>query len=133
MEQHVEQEMELDQEMELLEDELDIELSNTINSKCTLQHLAMQFFNNQTEKNFSPLYKRLQPGLTQYAYTYVKDEESANDVVQATFVKVWTKINQYNPYWNFSTWVYRIVFNECMQHLRRSKTVMPLFDNYDFT
>lgn len=63
MKQHVEQEMELDQEMELLEDELDIELSNTTDSKCTLQYLAMQFFNNQTEKNFSPLYKRLQPGL----------------------------------------------------------------------
>jgi RNA polymerase sigma-70 factor (ECF subfamily) len=93
----------------------------------------MVFFNEQTEKNFAPLYKRLLPGLTQYAYTYVRDEEAANDIVQASFVKVWTKISQYNPYWNFSTWVYRIVFNECMQHIRKSKAVRPLFDNYDFT
>jgi RNA polymerase sigma-70 factor (ECF subfamily) len=92
----------------------------------------MAFYNEQTEKNFSPLYKRMYPGLTQYAYGHLHDEEAANDVVQATFVKAWTKIGQYDPHWNFSTWIYRIAFNECMQHIRKAKTVMPLFENYDF-
>ena len=39
------------------------------------------------------------------------------------FSKVWLKIEQYDPYWNFSTWVYRIARNEALLfHRGRKKT-----------
>ena len=99
----------------------------------TLQALAMKFFEQKDEKSFSNLYNRIKPGLVQYAMRLVLSEEAAHDVVADASLKMWQKIDQYNPYWNFSTWAYRIVFNECMQHIRKMKKELPLFDNFDFT
>jgi RNA polymerase sigma-70 factor (ECF subfamily) len=48
----------------------------------------------------------------------IDDREEA---VANTFAKVWTKIHQYDPYWNFSTWVYRIARNEALLMLRHKR------------
>lgn len=99
----------------------------------TLQAMALEFVQLRSDKSFSELYKRMKPGLVQYAMNMVLDDEAAEDIVSSAFLKMWMKIDQYDTYWNFSTWAYRIVFNECMQHIRKSKQVLPLFDNHDFS
>jgi len=58
----------------------------------------------------------MKPGMIYHAMNILKDEDSAEDVVSMAFTKIWTKIDQYNPYWNFSTWSYRIVRNEAIQY-----------------
>jgi RNA polymerase sigma-70 factor (ECF subfamily) len=99
----------------------------------TLQSLALNFCQDKNERNFAKLYNRIKPGLVQYATRIVTDEEAAFDIVADASMKMWQKVDQYNPYWNFSTWAYRIVYNECMQWIRKTKNERPLFDNYDFT
>ena len=99
----------------------------------SMQSMAIDFHNDRTEKKFGKLYNRIKPGLLQYAMRIIKNEEAAHDVVADASVKMWQKIHQYNPYWNFSTWAYRITYNECMQYIRKTKNDRPLFENYDFT
>src|SRR3989304_832669 len=91
--------------------------------KRGVQELALEFIETRNESSFNALYKRLKPGMVYHATNILKDSAAAEDVVSEAFAKMWRKIDQYNPYWNFSTWAYKIVYNESMQYLRKAKTV----------
>lgn len=91
--------------------------------KNSVQDLAMRFVEVRSESSFSALYKRLKPGMVYHATSILKDSEAAEDVVSESFAKIWKKVDQYNSYWNFSTWAYRIVYNEAMQYLRKAKSI----------
>lgn len=94
-----------------------------------LQKIALEFHKSRSERDFARLYERLKPGMIFHAMTLLKDESAAEDVVSIAFTKIWVKIDQYNKYWNFSTWAYRIVHNEAMQHIRKNKMLVTLDSN----
>ena len=90
----------------------------------SIQSLAVQFIENKEEKIFRKLINRLKPGLLGFTYKYVKDMDLAHEIVSQVFILSWEKIHQYNPKWNFSTWVYSIAKNESLGALRhRSRNV----------
>lgn len=45
----------------------------------------------------------------------------AEDLAMEAFNKAFSKLSQYTPDFAFSTWLYRIAKNNCIDHLRRSK------------
>jgi RNA polymerase sigma-70 factor (ECF subfamily) len=49
------------------------------------------------------------------------DEASAEDITQEVFVRLFTRIRQYRREAEFSTWLYRIVANACLDEQRRRK------------
>ena len=49
------------------------------------------------------------------------DKNDAEDIVQQTFIRVFSSINQFAGDSSFETWLFRIAVNECLQHLRREK------------
>lgn len=55
------------------------------------------------------------------AFRIVCNEDEAKDVVQDSFVKMWKNMKNYNPKNKFTTWMYRILTNTAIDHLRSSK------------
>lgn len=84
----------------------------------SIQTIALNFIEKKTNKTFTELINRLRPGLLSFAYKYVKNRDLSQEVVSQTFHIVWEKIEQYNPEYNFSTWVYAIAKNEALGLLR---------------
>jgi RNA polymerase sigma-70 factor (ECF subfamily) len=87
----------------------------------SLQELGLEFSNRQDEVSFTRIYHRMKPGIAVYLKNYVSDYSDREEVIATTFAKVWSKIHQYDPYWNFSTWVYRIARNEALLSKRYTK------------
>lgn len=87
-------------------------------NKKTYKELGLTFYNNRTEKAYSELYKRVRPGLKSYIWNILKDEEAVEDVLANTLLKLWTKIDQYKPEYQITTWLYRIAFNESLGYIR---------------
>lgn len=57
------------------------------------------------------------------AYRILRNASDAEDVVQDAFLQVWTKRANWQPgKAKFSTWLYRVVTNRCIDQLRRPKT-----------
>lgn len=60
------------------------------------------------------------------------DTETAEDVLQEVFLKVYKNLNDYDEKFTFSSWVYRITHNEAISFFRkaeaRPKTVNPVND-----
>jgi RNA polymerase sigma-70 factor, ECF subfamily len=92
----------------------------------SIQNIALNFINNKDNKSFSTLIKRLKPGIFSFAYDYVKDKDLANEVVSQVFIAIWTKIDQYNPKFQFSTWAYGIAKNMALGILKHKKQTLSL-------
>lgn len=89
----------------------------------SLQEMGLSFHRSRQEKDFARIYNRLHPSISYYLRELVPHQDDRNEVIATTFSKVWLKIEQYDPYWNFSTWVYRIARNEALLfHRGRKKT-----------
>lgn len=59
------------------------------------------------------------------AYSYVKEEQAALDVVQNAVVKALEHVGELRNRAYMGTWLYRIVINESVSYLRRSAREMP--------
>lgn len=88
------------------------------------RELTENFLETKSEKDFTALYRKVKPGLKSYIYKIVKDSEATEDIVGNTLTKMWTKIDQYDPQYQITTWLYRIAFNECLGYIndRNKKT-----------
>ncbi|MDB4292404.1 RNA polymerase sigma factor [Maribacter sp.] len=53
----------------------------------------------------------------------VKNEESAEEVVQDAFIRVFKHIDKFNKSSKFSTWLYRIVYNTSLTSLRGKRRI----------
>ena len=58
------------------------------------------------------------------AYSYVKDRETALDIVQESVVKALSKVDSLREPAYMKTWFYRILINECMNSFRHSKRLV---------
>jgi RNA polymerase sigma-70 factor (ECF subfamily) len=72
------------------------------------------------QRAFELLVKRYQRKVFSLAYGIVHNPEDAMDVAQEAFVKVHRYIDKFQGSASFYTWLYRIVVNLCIDHLRRA-------------
>jgi RNA polymerase sigma-70 factor (ECF subfamily) len=69
---------------------------------------------------FEELVKRYQRPISAYVYRMVGDYDSALDLTQEIFIKIYGSLSRYRPEFKFSTWIYKIAHNAAIDHLRRS-------------
>ncbi len=69
---------------------------------------------------FEELVRRYQRPITSYVYRMLGDHESALDVTQEVFIKVYNSLTKYSSDYKFSTWLYRIAHNAAIDHMRRN-------------
>jgi RNA polymerase sigma-70 factor (ECF subfamily) len=69
---------------------------------------------------FAELIDRYQRKVYSIALGMVKNQEDAMDITQDSFVKVHKYLGNFQGTSSFYTWLYRIVFNLCIDHIRRS-------------
>jgi RNA polymerase sigma-70 factor (ECF subfamily) len=70
---------------------------------------------------FRTLVERHQSYVYGLAFRSVLHREDAEDIVQDTFIKVWLNLRYFDFRGKFTTWVYRIVANLCIDRLRSTK------------
>lgn len=73
------------------------------------------------ESGYQRLLDRHRQGIYGMAYRMLGDAEDANDVAQEAFVKAFTSLEKYDRRFKFSSWLYRIATNLCIDTLRRRK------------
>lgn len=72
------------------------------------------------EGGFEELVRRYQRPISAYVYRMVGDYETALDLTQEIFIKIYGSLSRYRPEFKFSTWIYKIAHNAAIDHLRRS-------------
>ena len=62
------------------------------------------------------------------ALRFTGEEALAMDIAQDTFLKLFSSMADFRGDSSFSTWVYRLVVNSCLDHKRRSWRTIPMAD-----
>lgn len=72
---------------------------------------------------FTVLVDRYQQPLMRYIRRLgIDDEDAAKDILQESFIKAYTNLNDFDFQYAFSPWMYRITHNETMSHFRRLRS-----------
>ena len=62
------------------------------------------------------------------ALKMLKNKEDAEDISQEALIKVYKNIDSFNMESSFRTWMYRIVVNTCLDHMRKNKVTVLSID-----
>ena len=75
---------------------------------------------------FRQLLGRYRKSAFALAYQMLGSADDAEDISQEAFVKVFQALPRFRREAAFSTWLYRIVTNLCLAHLRRNRAAVAL-------
>ncbi|MDJ0838900.1 MAG: sigma-70 family RNA polymerase sigma factor [Acidobacteriota bacterium] len=70
---------------------------------------------------FEVIVSRYQKKLINYIYRMISDFDSAMELCQEVFIKVFNSLDKYNPSFKFTTWIHRIASNATIDWMRKKK------------
>jgi RNA polymerase sigma-70 factor (ECF subfamily) len=80
---------------------------------------------------FDELVRKRQREAYNLAYRMTRNAEDARDVSQEAFLQVYRNLSRFDRRSSFSTWLYRIVVNLCLNHLSRgSRSLYAAIDQH---
>jgi len=95
----------------------------TLASVISLSHLDERALVAEAQTGsraaFEELVRRFDREVLRLALNLMKRPEDARDVYQEAFLKVYRNLHRFRFECSFYTWLYRIVTNVCLDHLRR--------------
>ena len=73
------------------------------------------------QKAFEELTRRHRPSVYHIVFKIVRHRDTADDLVQETFMKAFSSLAGYRPEFRFSTWLYKIAANCSIDYLRKKR------------
>jgi len=73
------------------------------------------------ESAFALLLQRYRGPIYNLCLRMVRNPEDARDLAQEVFIKVFSLLDRYDERYAFSSWIFRIATNHCIDHLRRNR------------
>jgi RNA polymerase sigma-70 factor (ECF subfamily) len=98
----------------------DIEMEVAPDAPASDNSLVREFISGN-DGAFTRLVTRYKDSLTNYLNMMVGDYETAVDLSQETFLRVYRNIGRYSNLYQFSTWIYRIATNLAIDEMRYRK------------
>jgi RNA polymerase sigma-70 factor (ECF subfamily) len=69
---------------------------------------------------FNMLVAEWQDSIHRFAYRFFYDTDDAREITQKTFIRVYSNLDQLDDPRKFSSWIYRIAKNLCLDELKRA-------------
>ena len=101
--------------------------------KLTDEQLVALFIESQKNVYFEQLYDRYSDKVYRKCLSFVKDDAKAEDFTHDIFLKLVLNLSSYKETAKFSTWLYSITYNYCIDQTRVSKkySEVGLDENFD--
>jgi RNA polymerase sigma-70 factor (ECF subfamily) len=113
-----------------------MELSTNLSDKAQYDYELVQQALNGDQKAYAELLGRYRDAIYFMLLKMVNNPSDAEDLTIEAFGKAFKNINQYTPNYAFSTWLFKIATNNCIDFIRKKKTntlsidqVSPLEDS----
>src|SRR5699024_2406769 len=102
--------------------------------------IALEFQRTGLESDFNKIYEQLYYPILNFYKNFLLNffkynpevaYREAPDVANEAFVRAYTKIDQFNPMYQFTTWIYTIAKNLCLHKIKKYKKRKHV--SFDFT
>lgn len=81
----------------------------------------IELIKKDDKKAFKELIDKYKQNVFSIAIGFLHDSDKADDIVQEVFIKFWEKRKEFELNAKFSTWLYRVTSNLCINTVRRNK------------
>lgn len=71
--------------------------------------------------HFEELYRRYYPKVLDKCYSFEQNSSTAEELAEDIFSKVFEKLPTFRQHSSFSTWLYSLTYNHCIDYLRAKK------------
>lgn len=89
-----------------------------------------------TENRFIETVKRNSQRLFVIAFSYLKNRDDAEDILQSTFLKLWKSDGEFSDDESVDKWLTRVLINNCKNFFnlsfRQNKSIEEVYDIYTF-
>lgn len=93
----------------------------------TDSELIALYLRDQNTVYFTQLYRRYAGKVFAKCISMLGDEGQARDATQDIFIKVLLNLSKFTEQSSFSTWIYSITYNYCIDLIRKKKKVPLIF------
>lgn len=93
----------------------------------TDSELIARYLRDQNTMYFTVLYRRYAGKVFAKCISMLADDGQARDATQDIFIKVLLNLAKFTEQSSFSTWVYSITYNYCIDMIRKKKKMPLLF------
>jgi len=76
-------------------------------------------FRDGDQRAFQLLFDKYKKRVINYCYRFCGHQAVAEDLAQETFLRVYTSAPRYEPRARFSTWLFKIAANVCLNEIRK--------------
>ena len=90
--------------------------------------ILMLRFQEGDKAAFEQLLDKYQKPIINFIYRMIQDRSESDDLAQEVFIKVYNAADSYKPIAKFSTWVYTIARNLCLNKLRERRRKIVSLD-----
>ncbi|PIS26868.1 MAG: RNA polymerase sigma factor [bacterium (Candidatus Stahlbacteria) CG08_land_8_20_14_0_20_40_26] len=80
------------------------------------------------EVAFEQIVRKYEHRVLNTIYRYIGKSDEAEDIAQEVFIKVWHHAKSFKGKSKFSTWLYRIVVNQCLNYRSKHKERLASLD-----
>ncbi|MBK9013562.1 MAG: sigma-70 family RNA polymerase sigma factor [Saprospiraceae bacterium] len=91
--------------------------------------LIRRYLATKDASHFTALYRRYSGKVYSKCISLLKEEHLARDAAQDIFMKIFLNLGQFAEQAKFSTWVYSITYNYCIDVIRKKKKTGNIFSD----
>ena len=104
-------------------------LSNLSEKAQEDYELVLRATKNKDQQAFSDLMDKYKDPIYYMLLKMVNNNDDAEDLTLEAFGKAFNRLNQYTPNFAFSTWLFKIATNNCIDFLRKKKKNVMSINN----
>ena len=103
-------------------------------TKMNDEEVIRQYRDTNPNDCFEELYSRYVQKVYHRCYSMTKDSAKAQDFTHDIFIKMFAHLDRFQERSSFSTWLYSISHNYCLDQIKRSKrlTTTSLEEGFDY-
>lgn len=99
-----------------------MELNSNLSEKAQQDYALVQKATNEgCQKSYAALMQRYRDSIYFMLLKMVNNKDDADDLTIEAFGKAFKRLHQYTPNYAFSTWLFKIASNNCIDFIRKKK------------
>lgn len=108
-----------------------MEVNSNLSEKAQRDFVLVQQANKGDQKAYAELMGRYRDAIYFMLLKMVNNASDAEDLTIEAFGKAFKNIKQYTPNYAFSTWLFKIATNNCIDFIRKKKATTVSLDQND--
>jgi len=106
-----------------------MEVNKNFSSKAIKDFELVEAAKKGDQSAYSEIMVRYREPIYYLVLKMIRNESDAEDLSIEAFEKAFKKLDQYTPQYAFSTWLFRIATNHCIDFIRKRKLKTTSIDN----